>query len=76
LATTILQVRDIPEEVMAKLRDRAESQGISLSAYVRGLLAEDAAQETMEEVLARIATREPVELTDEDIITAIHEGRR
>ncbi|MQA84349.1 MAG: hypothetical protein GEV03_06930 [Streptosporangiales bacterium] len=76
MANTILQVRDVPESVVARLRARAKAQGVSLSAYVRDLLAADAEQETMDEVVARIATRVPVEVSDEDIISAIHEGRR
>ncbi|MCI0687423.1 MAG: hypothetical protein L0Y54_09345 [Sporichthyaceae bacterium] len=74
--TTILQVRDIPAEVVAKLKERAAAQGVSLSAYVRDLLAADAAQESLAETVARIGTRRPVEVTDEEIISAIREGRR
>lgn len=76
MANTILQVRDVPERVVTRLRARAKAQGLSLSAYVRELLAADAEQETMDEVVARIATRSPVEVSDEDIVSAIHEGRR
>ena len=74
--TTILQVRDIPNEVIAKLKKRAAAQGLSLSAYVRDLLAADADQESLTESVARIAARRPVEVTDEEIAAAIHEGRR
>ena len=59
----ILQVRDIPEGVVAKLSERAEGQGISLSAYVRALLADDAERETLDEVIARISTRESVDVS-------------
>lgn len=76
MANTILQVRDIPDSIVTKLRERAEARGISLSAYVRELLAHDAEQETLDEVVARIATRKPVEVSDGDILSAIHEGRR
>ncbi|MGH3975644.1 MAG: FitA-like ribbon-helix-helix domain-containing protein [Pseudonocardiaceae bacterium] len=76
MGSTILQVRDVPEDVLAKLRERAASRGISLSAYVRELLADEARQETMDEVLKRIVTRTPVEVSDEEILAAIHEGRR
>jgi plasmid stability protein len=71
----ILQVRDVPEEVIATLRERAEASGMSLSAYVRDILAAEAEQEPMEDVIDRIATREPVEVTDEEILAAIREGR-
>jgi plasmid stability protein len=73
---TILQVRDIPSDVIVKLKKRAAAQGVSLSAYVRDLLATDAAQESLAESVARIATRRPVEVSNEEIVAAIHEGRR
>lgn len=76
MATSILQVRDIPDDVLATLRKRAGAQGQSLSAYVRDLLASDAAQDSVAEVIARISERRPVEVSDEEIISAIHEGRR
>jgi antitoxin FitA len=59
VTNSILQVRDIPDQVIEKLRERAAEQGISLSAYVRNLLAEDAAQMTMSGVIAQIAERTP-----------------
>jgi plasmid stability protein len=63
--TTILQVRDMPDVVVARLRERAERQGVSLSAYLRELLTWDAEQPTMAESIARIATRTPVEVSNE-----------
>lgn len=69
-----LYIRDVPEGVHAVLRTRAASAGISLSAYVVGLLREEANTPEVAEVFAR--RREPVTLTNEDILAAIHEGRR
>jgi antitoxin FitA len=76
MAETILQVRDISESVVAKLRARAAEEGISLSAYVRRLLTNDAGQETISEVIERISSRTPVEVSDEEIISAIRDGQR
>jgi plasmid stability protein len=76
MESTIIQVRGVPESVVATLRERASRQGVSLSAYVRELLTEDAAEPTLAEVIERISTREPVEVSDDDILAAIHEGRR
>ncbi|HEV8527685.1 MAG TPA: antitoxin [Actinomycetes bacterium] len=76
MAKTILQVRDIPESVVAKLRARAAEEGISLSAYVRRLLSNDARQETISEVIERISSRAPVEVSDEEIVSAIRDGQR
>lgn len=76
MGSTILQVRDVPESVLTRLRERAAVAGISLSAYVRELLAAEAAQETMTEMIARIGTRTPVDVSDDEILGVIHDGRR
>ncbi len=76
VGNTILQVRDVPERVLARLRERAARDGVSLSAYVRELLAEEAALETMTEMIARIGTRTPIDVSDEEIVGVIHDGRR
>lgn len=76
MANTILQVRDMPVDVLAKLRERAAAQGMSLSQYVRDLLSQDAAQPTISEVVDQIAARAPVNVSDEEILDAIHEDRR
>jgi antitoxin FitA len=76
VAKTILQVRDIPESVVAKLRARAAEEGISLSAYVRRLLTNDASQETISEVIERISSRAPVEVSDDEIVSTIRDGQR
>ncbi|MGH3766215.1 MAG: FitA-like ribbon-helix-helix domain-containing protein [Pseudonocardiaceae bacterium] len=76
MGNTILQVRDVPERVLARLRERAARDGVSLSAYVRELLAEEAALETMTEMIARIGTRTPIDVSDEEIVGVIHDGRR
>jgi antitoxin FitA len=76
MAKTILQVRDISESVVAKLRARAAEEGISLSGYVRRLLTNEARQETISEVIERISSRAPVEVSDEEIVSAIRNGQR
>jgi antitoxin FitA len=72
----ILQVRDVPETVLDRLRERAARQGVSLSAYVRELLANDAEQPSLAEGMSRVGQRAPVEVDDSEILAAIHEGRR
>lgn len=69
-----LFVREVPEEVHAALRVRAAAEGMSVSAYVLRLLTGETSTPTVAEVFAR--RREPVRLTNEDILSAIHEGRR
>jgi antitoxin FitA len=76
MSTSILQVRDVPEPVLARLRARAARQGISLSSYVRELLTYDAERLSPAETIARLSERPPVQLSDDEIITAVREGRR
>ena len=61
---------------MERLRHHAAERGVSLSAYIREILAADAERVSLSEMMARISQRQPVDLTDEEIIDAIHEGRR
>jgi hypothetical protein len=49
---------------------------MSLSAYLRERLHEDASRPTMAEVNARIDTREPLYATTEDVRAFIEDGRR
>jgi hypothetical protein len=71
----IVQVRDVDPATLAVLPDRARSLGQSLSDYLRDLMDADAATETNDEVIARIARdREPVNLTMDDILAARGRG--
>lgn len=76
MSGAVLQVRDVPEDVLIRLRERAKARGTSLSGYVRELLTDEVAQETMDGVIERIASRTPVEVSDEEILAAIHDSRR
>ncbi|MGH3319510.1 MAG: FitA-like ribbon-helix-helix domain-containing protein [Streptosporangiaceae bacterium] len=73
-ATRTLYIRDVPEDVHATLRTRAAAEGMAVSAYVLRLLREEAETPTVAEVFAR--RREPVALTNAEILDAIREGRR
>jgi hypothetical protein len=76
MSTEIIQVRDVPSEDVEVLRARAAARNMSLSAYLRERLHEDASRPTMAEVNARIDTREPVYATTEDVRAFIEDGRR
>lgn len=52
-----IQVKDVPAEVHAVLRDRAAASHQSLQEYLLQLLAELTARPTMAEVLARVGAR-------------------
>jgi antitoxin FitA len=74
--TTVVQVRDVPVEVVATLKARAEARGQSLAAYLRDLLGREAQAPPIEDVMAGIASREPVSYTIEDLRSFASDGRR
>lgn len=74
--TTVVQVRDIPKDVVARLKTRAEQRGQSLAAYLRDLLTQEAAQPSIDEVMATIARRTPIEYDSDDLRALIEDGRR
>lgn len=73
MAKTI-QVRNVPDEVHHELKVRALEERKSLSDYVLSELERSTAKPTMKQVLARIASRESVEL-DLSPAELIREGR-
>ena len=74
--TTVVQVRDVPVDVVATLKARAEARGQSLAAYLRDLLAREAQAPPIEDVMADIASREPVSYTIEDLRSFASDGRQ
>jgi plasmid stability protein len=50
-------IRDVPENVHVRLQARANGHGQSLQQYLAGELRRLAERPSMDEVLARIATR-------------------
>lgn len=74
--TTVVQVRDVPLSVVEALKARAEARGMSLSAFLRDLLASEAAMPPIEDVMATIATREPISYAAEDLRSFIEDERR
>lgn len=57
-----LQVRDLPAEVHRTLKARAAASGRSLSEYARDILAREAGRPTIDELLARVQARGPVDV--------------
>lgn len=57
----LVQIRDVPDDVHRTLKARAAASGVSLSEYVRGVLARSATRPTPAELAARIAARGRVE---------------
>ena len=53
----LVQIRDVPEEVHSVLKSRAALAGVSLSEYVRVMLARSAARPSPAELAARVRAR-------------------
>lgn len=60
----LVQVRDVPEDVHRTLKSRSAAAGMSLSEYVRSLLARSASRPTPVELDARIRARGSVTLDE------------
>jgi len=72
----VIQIRDVPDETERTLKARAEREGKSLTAYLRDLLNEEVATPTLDEVMAKIATDEPVPYDPDFVRETMREGRR
>jgi len=57
-----VQIRHVPEDVHKTLTARAAASGVSLSEYLRTLLARHAARPTPAELSTRIRSRGPADL--------------
>lgn len=55
--TSLLQIRNVPEEARRALKARAAARGESLNAYLLDLLNQEVARPTVAEVLDRAARR-------------------
>ncbi|WP_091446357.1 FitA-like ribbon-helix-helix domain-containing protein [Geodermatophilus poikilotrophus] len=70
----MLQVRHVPDELHAVLRQRAAENGLSLSEYVLRELQAVAARPSKAEVLAR-AARRGGRLSFDEAVAAVAAGR-
>jgi len=57
---TMIQIRDVREEVHRTLKARAAREGVSLSEYLRAELERVAASPTPDELLERLRSRRPI----------------
>lgn len=54
---TLVQIRDVPDQVHRTLKARAAASGMSFSEYLRTLLTRAAERPTTRELMARIEAR-------------------
>jgi plasmid stability protein len=71
--STMIQIRNVPDDLHRRLKARAALAGMSLSDYLLKEIAKVAERPTMEELRARLATRSRVEPSEStaDIIRAM-----
>jgi antitoxin FitA len=72
---SMIQVRGVSDQAHRRLKARAALEGRSLSEYLRLELERIAALPTMEEMIERVAAREPVDL-EESATEVIRRERR
>lgn len=72
---SLLQIRNVPEDVRRMLKARAAARGESLNTYLLDLIARDVARPTVKEVMDRAARRsERASASTVDLLeTARHE---
>ena len=57
---TMIQIRNVPDDLHRRLKARAAIAGMSLSDYLLAEIRESAALPTPEEMKARLQNREPM----------------
>lgn len=62
--SVMVQIRNMPDDLHRKLKARAAAAGMSLSDYLLGEVRRSAEAPTMDEFVARLAARKPVELSE------------
>ena len=58
----MIQVRDVPDRLHRELVRRAKQSGMTLTEYIQRILEREVSRPPVHEVLARIASRAPVDL--------------
>ena len=73
----VLYARDVPEDVVDALKERAAARGMSMSAYVVEELSRVVARPTNADIVARLRALDRSRgVTREDILDELHRSRR
>ena len=70
----MIQIRNVPDSLHREIERRARAQGMTMTAYLQQLLEREVARPPADEVFARVASREPVDL-GRPAAELIHEER-
>ena len=71
----MIQIRNVPDDVHRRAKARAAMLGLTMSDYILRELERSLAYPTNEELFARIASRETVELEGVSIADLVREER-
>ena len=72
--SAMIQIRNVPDDLHRKLKSRAALAGQSLSEYLLCEIRDVAERPSLDELMARLKSREPVTPTIDPIVL-IREGR-
>jgi plasmid stability protein len=70
-----IQVKDVPDDVHATLRRRAQEAGMSLQEYLLAHLSSEARSPTLNEVLERLNTRSGGRAAQQTVVEIIRAER-
>lgn len=71
-----IQIKNVPDETHAVLRQRAARAGQSLQEYLRSKLVADAGRRTLEEIFADVERRrDGLDVDVDELIGAVHDDR-
>lgn len=71
----MIQVRNVSDRLHRELSRRARRRGQSLTTYIEEILEREVSRPTREELEARIRSREPVDVSADEIVRWIREDR-
>jgi plasmid stability protein len=70
----MIQIRNVPDWLHREIERRARAHGMTMTAYLQQLLEREVATPDQDEVFARVASHEPVDL-GRPAAELIHEER-
>ncbi len=73
--STMIQIRNVPDDLHRQLKSRAALEGMSLSDYLLAEIRQSAARPTLDELRQRLAQRPATELSPTDWLRAERDGR-
>jgi antitoxin FitA len=73
--SSMIQIRNVPEDVHRTLKVRAAAAGMSLSDYIKRDLVQAASGPSIEEIDERIRARGPSRVRAQTVVEALREVR-